>query len=202
MTFSDRKIHHEPQLGARRDRRFQATDTAAVSGCDDAIAARGWTWNLRGDTVGHETRWEGNGAHMGRRREVVRSATLPPWEAETPLRGVQPLPSGKLKHKCAECKGCPHGKLKRHCAECSPCPHGRVKKNCAECNPCPHGKVKSNCKECNPCPHGKLKSNCADCTSCPHGKLKRNCAECNPCPHGKRKGDCTACRKDSSERYQ
>ena len=43
----------------------EATDTAVVNVCDDAIAARGRTWNLC-DTVVHETRWEGNGARMER----------------------------------------------------------------------------------------------------------------------------------------
>ncbi len=59
------------------DGRFQATDTAAVIGCDDAIDARSRTWNLR-DTVGHETIWERNGAHMGSRKAGVWSATLAP----------------------------------------------------------------------------------------------------------------------------
>jgi hypothetical protein len=44
----------------------EATDTGVVNSCDDAIAARGWTWNLRDTVVQVETRWEGNGARMER----------------------------------------------------------------------------------------------------------------------------------------
>ena len=88
--------------------------------CDDAIAARGRTWNLR-DTVGHETRWE-----------------------------EKRCSHGKEKSNCAECNPCPHGKVKSRCAECNGCPHGKLKDSCSECNPCPHGKLKSNCAECTP----------------------------------------------------
>ena len=52
----------------------EATDTAVVRGCDDAIAALGRTCNLC-DTDVHETRWEGNGARMERRKAIVWSAT-------------------------------------------------------------------------------------------------------------------------------
>ena len=55
----------------------EATDRAAVNSCVDAIAARSRTWNIR-DTVGHETIWERNGAHMGSRKAGVWSATLAP----------------------------------------------------------------------------------------------------------------------------
>ncbi len=53
----------------------EATDTAVVNVCDDAIAARGRTWNLC-DTVVHETRWDENGARMERRKAGVWSAPL------------------------------------------------------------------------------------------------------------------------------
>ena len=50
----------------------EATDTSVVNSCDDAIAGRGRTWNLR---VPWDTRRDG-------------SETTPAWEGEMQVRGV------------------------------------------------------------------------------------------------------------------
>jgi hypothetical protein len=66
---------------------------------------------------------------------------VPAWQAKRQLRGLQPLPARQGTNATARpATGCPHGKLKYDCVDCNPCPHGKLKSNCADCNPCPHGK--------------------------------------------------------------